>query len=88
MLVEHLRHVPILDGAGKVLGLLSIRALLEDTVNDLSRELSALEQYICKNNPGVKRSNLYAAARRSASALSGASVIHRIRMIPGERNDQ
>ena len=52
MLVGHLRHVPILGADGKVLGLLSIRALLEDKVNDLSREVSALEQYMANDGPG------------------------------------
>ena len=52
MLVGHLRHVPVLGKDGRVLGLLSIRALLEDKVNDLSREVSALEQYMSNDGPG------------------------------------
>ena len=52
MLSGHLRHVPILDADGRVLGLLSIRSLLEDKVNDLSREVHALEQYIGSDGPG------------------------------------
>jgi CBS domain-containing protein len=52
MLVGHLRHVPVLDRDNHVLGLLSIRALLEDKVNDLSREVSALEQYMANDGPG------------------------------------
>ena len=52
MLVGHLRHVPVLDRDHHVLGLLSIRALLEDKVNDLSREVSALEQYMANDGPG------------------------------------
>lgn len=52
MLVGHLRHVPILDGDRNVLGLLSIRALLEDKVHELSQEVSSLEQYICNDSPG------------------------------------
>jgi CBS domain-containing protein len=52
MLVGHLRHVPILGRDGRVLGLLSIRALLEDKVDDLSREVSALEQYMANDGPG------------------------------------
>ena len=52
MLVGHLRHVPILDHDGRLLGLLSIRALLEDKVHDLSREVSALEQYLANDGPG------------------------------------
>lgn len=52
MLTGHLRHVPVLDKSGRVLGLLSIRALLEDKVHDLSREVSALEQYMANDGPG------------------------------------
>src|SRR5262245_11051527 len=52
MIVGHLRHVPVLGKDGRVLGLLSIRALLEDKVHDLSREVSALEQYMANDGPG------------------------------------
>jgi len=52
MLVEHLRHLPVLDVDGSVLGLLSIRALLEDRLQDLSREVSSLEQYLANDGPG------------------------------------
>ena len=52
MLTEHLRHLPVLGKDGKVLGLLSIRALLEDRVQDLSREVSSLEQYLGNDGPG------------------------------------
>jgi CBS domain-containing protein len=52
MLVGHLRHLPVLDAGGKVLGLLSIRNLLEDKVHDLSREVSSLEQYLANDGPG------------------------------------
>jgi CBS domain-containing protein len=52
MLLEHLRHLPILDDDGKVLGLLSMRALLEERLEDLSREVSSLEQYMANDGPG------------------------------------
>jgi CBS domain-containing protein len=52
MLRGHLRHLPVLGGDGRVLGLLSIRALLEDRMQDLSREVSALEQYLANDGPG------------------------------------
>ena len=39
MLMEHLRHLPILGGEGKVLGLLSMRALLEERLQDLRRAM-------------------------------------------------
>ena len=52
MLVGHLRHLPILGGDGRVLGLLSIRDLLEDKVHVLSREVNSLEQYLANDGPG------------------------------------
>ena len=52
MLVGHLRHLPILATDGKVLGLLSIRALLEEKLQDLHREVSSLEQYMANDGPG------------------------------------
>jgi CBS domain-containing protein len=52
MLVEHLRHLPILGGDGRFIGLLSIRALLEERLEDLSREVSSLEQYMANDGPG------------------------------------
>jgi len=52
MLIEHLRHLPVLGGDGMVLGLLSIRALLEERLENLSREVSSLEQYMANDGPG------------------------------------
>jgi len=52
MLHEHLRHLPIVGSDGKVLGLLSIRAMLEERLEDLSREVSSLEQYMANDGPG------------------------------------
>jgi IMP dehydrogenase len=52
MLVGHLRHLPVLGGDGKVLGLLSIRQLLEDRLQDLAHTVSSLEQYMANDGPG------------------------------------
>jgi CBS domain-containing protein len=52
MLTGHLRHLPVLGAGGRVLGLLSIRALLEERLQDLSREVSSLEQYMTSDGPG------------------------------------
>ena len=52
MLSGHLRHLPILGSDGRVRGLLSIRALLQDKMDDLSREVSSLEQYLANDGPG------------------------------------
>ena len=52
MLLGHLRHLPVVSADGKLLGLLSIRALLEERLQDLSREVSSLEQYMANDGPG------------------------------------
>jgi len=52
MLLGHLRHLPIVAGDGKVVGLLSMRALLEERLQDLSQEVSSLEQYMANDGPG------------------------------------
>jgi CBS domain-containing protein len=52
MLGGHLRHLPVVGRDGKLLGLLSIRALLEDCLDDLSREVRSLAQYIANDSPG------------------------------------
>jgi CBS domain-containing protein len=41
MLEQHYRHMPIVDGSGKVLGILSIRNILEARIDDLLAELDA-----------------------------------------------
>jgi CBS domain-containing protein len=52
MLERHYRHLPVTDDRGKLLGILSIRNLLEWRVDDLSRELESLEQYVSNDGPG------------------------------------
>ena len=52
MLERHFRHLPVADDNGKLLGILSIRNLLEWRVGDLSRELESLEQYVSNDGPG------------------------------------
>lgn len=52
MLEHHFRHLPVADDNGKLLGILSIRNLLEWRVDDLSRELESLEQYVSNDGPG------------------------------------
>ena len=46
MVERHFRHLPIVDSDGRLLGLLSIRNVLEWRIEDLSHELGSLEQYI------------------------------------------
>jgi len=52
MLERHFRHLPVVDNTGKLLGMLSIRNLLEQRIDDLSHELDALEQYVTNDGPG------------------------------------
>jgi len=52
MLERHFRHLPVADNDGKLLGILSIRNLLEWRVEDLSHELDSLEQYVSNDGPG------------------------------------
>lgn len=52
MMERHFRHLPVVDGNGRLLGMLSIRNLLEWRVEDLSRELGSLEQYVSNDAPG------------------------------------
>jgi len=52
MLERHFRHLPVADDDGRLLGILSIRNLLEWRVDDLSRELESLEQYVSNDGPG------------------------------------
>jgi len=52
MLERHFRHLPVADDDGRLLGILSIRNLLEWRVGDLSRELESLEQYMANDGPG------------------------------------
>jgi len=52
MLERHFRHLPVVNNSGKLLGLLSIRNLLEQRIGDLSQELDSLEQYVTNDGPG------------------------------------
>lgn len=48
----HFRHLPIVSLDGKLLGMLSMRNLLQWRTNDLHRELDALEQYFANDSLG------------------------------------
>ncbi|MGA8184312.1 MAG: CBS domain-containing protein [Terriglobia bacterium] len=52
-LVErHMRHLAIVSPDGELLGMLSIRNLLEHLIENLQRELHSLDQYISNDGPG------------------------------------
>jgi CBS domain-containing protein len=48
----HFRHLPIVDLEGKLLGMLSMRNLLQWRTTDLHHELDALEQYFANDSLG------------------------------------
>ena len=52
MLERHIRHLPVIDADGKLLGMLSIRNLLEHMVEGLQQELHSLDQYMLNDGPG------------------------------------
>jgi CBS domain-containing protein len=52
MVDRHFRHLPIADRHGKLLGMLSIRNVLQWRIDDLSQELDSLEQYVANDGPG------------------------------------
>jgi len=52
MVERHFRHLPVVDSKARLLGMLSIRNLLEWRIEDLSREIDSLEQYVSNDGPG------------------------------------
>lgn len=52
MVERHFRHLPVVDDSGKLLGILSIRNLLEWRIDGLTQELDSLEQYVSNDGPG------------------------------------
>ena len=52
MVERHFRHLPVVDDEGKLLGMLSIRNLLQWRIDALTQELDSLEQYVSNDGPG------------------------------------
>ena len=52
MIEHHFRHLPITDHHGRVLGMLSIRNLLQRRVEDLSHELESVDAYLTADGIG------------------------------------
>ena len=50
MLESHFRHLPIVDKNGRLLGVLSIRNILEHKINELAQQLESLEQYVSNDD--------------------------------------
>jgi len=52
MLGRHLRHLPLVSADGRLLGMLSVRNLLEHMVEGLSREIESMDQFLLNDGPG------------------------------------
>ncbi len=52
MIKQHIRHLPVVDDADRLVGLLSIRNLLQNHVEDLDDQLNSLEAYFNADGPG------------------------------------
>ncbi len=52
MIERHFRHLPILDSEGRVVGILSVRNLLQSHVEDLTQQLDSMENYLTADGPG------------------------------------
>jgi CBS domain-containing protein len=52
MVERHYRHLPVVDDDARLLGIVSIRHILQARIDDLTQELDSLEQYVCNDGPG------------------------------------
>ena len=52
MLDRHIRHLPIVDDSNRMLGIVSMRDLMEHKVEDLEEQLDSLKSYIAADGIG------------------------------------
>jgi len=52
MVERHFRHLPVLGSDGQVLGILSVRNVLQHTVEDLSSQLDSVVNFFSADGPG------------------------------------
>jgi len=52
MLAGRFRHMPVVDGTGKVVGMLSLRHLLQQRVDELGQKAADLLAFISTDGPG------------------------------------
>ncbi len=52
MVNRHIRHLAVTDDSNHVLGMLSIRNLLQDQLENARREAESLEAYLSADGPG------------------------------------
>jgi CBS domain-containing protein len=52
MIDKHIRHLPIIDSDGNLVGMLSLRKLLQHRVDELSAQLESLHAVLCADALG------------------------------------
>jgi len=52
MVDRHIRHLPVADEANRILGMLSIRNLLQEKLEKTKQEADSLEAYMTADGPG------------------------------------
>ena len=52
MLEKHIRHLPIVDRDGRLAGMISMRSLLHDKIEELTDQLDSLEAYFTADGVG------------------------------------
>jgi CBS domain-containing protein len=52
MLEKHIRHLPIVDRNGSLAGMISMRSLLHDKIEELTDQLDSLEAYFTADGVG------------------------------------
>jgi CBS domain-containing protein len=52
MLEKHIRHLPIVDRNGMLAGMISMRSLLHDRIEELTDQLDSLEAYFTADGVG------------------------------------
>jgi CBS domain-containing protein len=55
MLEHHIRHLPVVDSQGRLRGVLSIRNLLHEQMEQLRQQLHSLEHYVASEEPGATK---------------------------------
>ena len=49
---NHIRHLPVVDEKGRILGIVSMRNLLQEKIEELNQQLDSLESYIAADGIG------------------------------------
>ena len=52
MLDKHIRHLPVIDRNGRLAGMISMRSLLHNKIEDLTGQLDSLEAYFTADGVG------------------------------------